>query len=112
MGFGAARLNPSYEDANFQIHLSNSPREQCSATRFNWVPGHPAVSSFRFPKGEGGAPPRAEKSFMAPFGAPTAALVKFSEEKLTTPRELSELRTGSPRIVTWLPINSTSADRS
>ena len=63
MGFGAARLNPSYDVANFQIHLSNSPREQCSATRFNWVPGHPAVFSFRFPKGEGGAPPGAEKFF-------------------------------------------------
>jgi len=63
MGFGAARLNPSYGQRFIPIHLSNSPREQCSATRFDWLPGHPAVFSFRFPKGEGGAPPGAEKLF-------------------------------------------------
>src|SRR5262245_56735001 len=79
-------LHPGYERTRFNpIHLSNSPREQCSATRFNWVPGHPSVLSFRFPKGEGGAPQGAER-FMAPFGAPAAALVKRSEECFTNPR--------------------------
>src|SRR5262245_54821262 len=44
---------------------------------------------------------------MAPFGAPAAALVKRSEECFANPGELSKLWTGSPRLCTWLPINST-----
>src|SRR5262245_39329469 len=48
-------LHPGYERTRFNpIHLSNSRSEQCSATRFNWVPGHPSVLSFRFPKGDYG----------------------------------------------------------
>src|SRR5262245_44990331 len=54
-GLRAARSIRATDEIRFdQIHLSNSPREQCSATRFDWVPGHPAVFSFRFPKGDNG----------------------------------------------------------
>ena len=54
--------------------------------------GPPFRSLFRFPKGEGGAPQGAER-FMAPFGAPAAALVKRSEECFSNPGELSEWQT-------------------